>query len=72
MVTETTKAGPLLTTLFLVEASASGRHTTVGMFEICLLQLWGTHLQGRGLGTLSRARVQRRHGQDEGFGSGAL
>ena len=39
MVTETTKAEPLLITLFLVEASASRRHTTVGMFEICL---WGS------------------------------
>ena len=36
MVTETAKAEPLLITLFLVEASASKRHTTMGMFEICL------------------------------------
>ena len=39
MVTQTAKAKPLLSTLFLVEASASRRHTTVGMFEICL---WGS------------------------------
>ena len=59
-------------TLLLVEASASGRHTTVGMFEIRLLRLWGTHLRGRGLGALSRARVQQRHGRDRGCGSRAL
>ena len=39
MVTETAKAKPLLITLFLVEASAFRRHTTMGMFEVCL---WGS------------------------------
>ena len=71
MVTETAKAEPLLITLFLVEASASRRHTTVGMFEICLMRLWGTHLRGTGLGALSRARVQRRHGAMAGTGTAA-
>ena len=36
MVTKTAKAEPLLIKLFLSEASSSRRHTTVGMFEICL------------------------------------
>ena len=48
MVTKTAKAEPLLITLFLVEASASGRRTAVVMFEICLVRLWGTHLRGEG------------------------
>ena len=72
MVTEIAKAEPLLITLFLVEASAFGHHTTVQMFEIWLPRLWGTHLQGKGLGALWRPGVQRRHGEDGGCGSGAL